>query len=69
MGEDLAAVDSPPHEGVVWEAVILAPADFCGHETLDAGLLQQLRQGSIVSESVRKPQYFTPFAEFLLKKT
>ena len=46
--------------------VILIPADFGGHEHINSGFFQNLRQGPGIAEHIRKPEIFHLFAELIL---
>ena len=38
IGQHLAAVQSPPVKGIVWNLVVLVPSQLCGHEIFDPRL-------------------------------
>ena len=68
MGQDLGAVDTPPHHGVVGDLVDLVPGQLGGHKVVDAALLHDLGQGAGVAEHVRQPQDAVVHAELVLEK-
>ncbi len=53
MGQNLCAIDPLPHERVIRQPVVLAPADLDRHEIFQARLLDQLRQRPGISKYVR----------------
>ena len=65
VGQNLGAVDAPPDEGVVGDAVDLIPGQLGGHEVVDAGLAHDLGQGTGVAKDIGQPQDLVVLAEFL----
>ena len=57
MGEDLAAIQSFPQEGVAGKFIELVPGHFLGEEVTDAGLLHDLGQGGRIAKNIRHPEF------------
>ena len=68
MRQDLAAVDAPPQERIVWEFIELIPRKLCRHEISDPALFHNLRQRAVKAERVRQPEDFAFHAEFFAEK-
>ncbi len=68
MGQDLGAVDAPPHKGVVGDLVELVPGQLGGHEVVDAALAHDLGQRARIAEHVGQPQDAVVHAEFFLEE-
>ena len=56
VGQHLGAVQPLPPEGVIGQAIVLAPADLDGEEVLQPGFLDELRQVPGVAEDIGQPQ-------------
>ncbi len=57
VGEHLRAVQPLPPEGVVGQAVVLAPADLDREEVFQPGFLDELRQVPGVAKDVGQPEH------------
>ena len=57
VGQDLGPVQAAPAEAVVWEAIVLVPAQFGGHEVAHAASHRDLGQGGRVAEGIGEPEH------------